>query len=95
MFGQDQLLLASTSLFVEIVLLLDDARKLVAAVSNVEEWLFLTYLLLEYRVRIVNSHQVLPPFMENVPLIQRQPLKAESFTGRETVPSFDRFWHLL
>ena len=69
MFRQDWLLLASISLFLEIILLLDDARKLVAAVSNVEEWLFLTYLLLEYRVRIVNSHQVLPPFMGNVPLI--------------------------
>ena len=89
MFRQNRLLSASISLFLEIVLLLDDARKLVAAVSNVEEWLFLTYLLLEYRVHIVNSRRVLPPFMENVPLIQRQPLKAESFTGGETVPSFD------
>ena len=61
MFRQDRLLSASISLFLEIVLLLDDARKLVATVSNVEEWLFLTYLLLEYRVRIVNSRRVLPP----------------------------------
>ena len=64
MFRQAWLLLASTGLLLEIVLLLDDARKLVAAVSNVEEWLFLTYPLLEYRVRIVTSCRVFPPFME-------------------------------